>query len=98
MTTFTNYSGAFYQEQDILQRDYSQATEGEAIDKTFLPKPMQVRGDKYGRAGQTRWTHLVDQDTSSRDDAWNTVSDSVTQRLGGIKDIDDPYRKKRRTG
>ena len=29
-----------------------------------LPRAMQVRGDKFGKMGQTKWTHLAAEDTS----------------------------------
>ena len=41
------------------------------MDKALLPKAMQVRKGVFGRAGQSKWTHLADQDTSKKgDDLW----------------------------
>ena len=46
-------------------RDFSAATGGDkGVDKSSLPKAMQVRGDKFGKVGQTKWTHLANEDTS----------------------------------
>ena len=80
------HKGAFFQERaddrfgtagpaEIYARDFSEATGGDkGVDKSTLPKAMQVRGDKFGKIGQTKYTHLADQDTSRRpDDEWGNL-------------------------
>lgn len=63
------HKGAFYQDDsEVLQRDYSAPTVDEVRNKDVLPKIMQVKN--FGLAGRTKYTHLVDQDTSSRDSLW----------------------------
>merc|ERR1712042_103965 len=64
------HRGAFYtdQEDQLLTRDYSGATLEDHFDKTILPKVMQVKN--FGRSGRTKYTHLVDQDTTSFDSPW----------------------------
>lgn len=64
------HKGAFYQdpESEVLQRDYSAPTIDEVRNKDVLPKIMQVKN--FGLAGRTKYTHLVDQDTSSKDSPW----------------------------
>ncbi|KAI9361957.1 splicing factor, Prp19-binding domain-containing protein [Pilaira anomala] len=64
------HKGAFYQdpENEVLQRDYSAPTIDEVRNKDVLPKIMQVKN--FGLAGRTKYTHLVDQDTSSKDSPW----------------------------
>ena len=46
----------------MFKRDFGQATLEDHFDKTVLPKVMQVKD--FGRAGRTKYTHLVDQDTT----------------------------------
>eukprot|EP00230_Micromonas_polaris_P005738 CAMPEP_0117632318 /NCGR_PEP_ID=MMETSP0802-20121206/4519_1 /TAXON_ID=38833 /ORGANISM="Micromonas sp., Strain CCMP2099" /LENGTH=478 /DNA_ID=CAMNT_0005436755 /DNA_START=74 /DNA_END=1510 /DNA_ORIENTATION=+ len=70
------HKGAFFQEasddqfgtaetHEIYKRDFSGATGGDkGFDKKNLPKSMQVRGDTFGKMGQTKWTHLAAEDTS----------------------------------
>ena len=46
----------------MYKRDFSGATLEDQFDKTVLPKVMQVKN--FGRSGRTKYTHLVDQDTT----------------------------------
>ena len=46
----------------MFTRDVAQPTLEDHFDKTVLPKVMQVKN--FGRAGRTKYTHLVDQDTT----------------------------------
>lgn len=65
------HKGAFYQDSsdEVFQRDYSAPTVDEVRNKELLPKVMQVKN--FGLAGRTKWTHLVNEDTSTKDDPWN---------------------------
>lgn len=45
----------------MTRRDYTEATES-TIDMTMLPKVMQVKN--FGKRSRTKYTHLVDQDTT----------------------------------
>ncbi|KAG4306215.1 hypothetical protein PORY_000203 [Pneumocystis oryctolagi] len=86
------HRGAFYQDEEILKRDYSVPVMDEISDKTLLPSTMQVRGDKFGKRGQTRYTHLVDQDTSTKDSPW--FDKNINKRI--LPGTDDYDRKKRK--
>ncbi|WBW74467.1 splicing associated factor Saf3 [Schizosaccharomyces osmophilus] len=94
------HRGAFYQDQDIVRnRDYSEAAEGEIQHKETLPKAMQVRGNTFGMAGQTRWTHLANEDTSKTGSAWsnpkNPLVHKTLQRLGGLHSDELPKKRKK---
>jgi hypothetical protein len=41
------------------------------FDKSAMPRVMQVK--KFGFSGQTKYTHLKDQDTTDYDSAWMQV-------------------------
>merc|ERR1712240_352 len=83
------HRGAFYtdQEDQLLTRDYSGATLEDRFDKTVLPKVMQVKN--FGRSGRTKYTHLVDQDTTQFDAAWSQESATnakfTAQHAGGMR-------------
>ncbi|RCH81460.1 Microfibrillar-associated protein 1, partial [Rhizopus stolonifer] len=64
------HKGAFYMDTDdeIFKRDYSAPTVDEVRNKEVLPEVMQVKN--FGLAGRTKYTHLVDQDTSTKDSPW----------------------------
>ncbi|KIK99940.1 hypothetical protein PAXRUDRAFT_130994 [Paxillus rubicundulus Ve08.2h10] len=56
------HKGAFHQDDEILRRhDYTEATVS-TIDISLLPKVMQVKD--FGKRSRTKYTHLLDQDTS----------------------------------
>ncbi|GAU30831.1 hypothetical protein TSUD_267510 [Trifolium subterraneum] len=47
---------------NIFARDFSAPTGEDKMDKTMLPKVMQVK--HFGRSGRTKWSHLVNEDTT----------------------------------
>ena len=56
------HKGAFHQDADVLKRhDFTEATES-TVDVSLLPKVMQVKN--FGKRSQTKYTHLLDQDTT----------------------------------
>lgn len=70
------HKGAFIQSDDddpativgtdeIYHRDFPAPTEEDKMDKMILPKVMQLK--HFGRSGRTKWTHLVNEDTTD----WN---------------------------
>ncbi|KAK9267787.1 hypothetical protein L1049_010222 [Liquidambar formosana] len=73
------HKGAFFQNDPddhaatvgtdgIFHRDFSAPTGEDKMDKTILPKVMQVK--HFGRSGRTKWTHLVNEDTTDWNNPW----------------------------
>ena len=94
------HRGAFYldEDQDIFKRNVAEPTLEDHFDKTILPKVMQVKN--FGLAGRTKYTHLVDQDTSVFDSPWlqeNPQTSKFVQQSGGTKPIFERPSKKRKT-
>jgi microfibrillar-associated protein 1 len=57
------YTHILRQDAEILERhDYTEATES-TIDMTLLPEVMQVKN--FGKRSRTKYTHLLDQDTTA---------------------------------
>ncbi|KAK7098664.1 microfibrillar-associated protein 1-like [Littorina saxatilis] len=86
------HRGAFYvskEEDQTYKQDFSQPTLDDHFDKTILPKVMQVKN--FGRSGRTKYTHLLDQDTTQFDSPW--IADSMqnlkfhTSKSGGTKQV-----------
>merc|ERR1712025_713851 len=95
------HRGAFYidEEESVLKRDVSHATLEDKFDKTVLPKVMQVKN--FGRSGRTKYTHLVDQDTTQFDAAWsqesaNNLKFQVNHAAGMKSVFERPSQKKDR--
>ena len=77
------------EEDELFKRDFGQATLEDHFDKTVLPKVMQVKD--FGRAGRTKYTHLVDQDTTEVSPrAWVEINTAYTNQ--GSKLL--PYSRK----
>jgi len=85
------HRGAFYldDEDQVYKRDFAVPTLEDHFNKTVLPKVMQVKN--FGRSGRTKYTHLVDQDTSQSDAPWasHTAQNLKfhTQHAGGVKQV-----------
>jgi len=94
------HKGAFFKEgdnEDIQNKDFSLPTGEDLVDKTVLPKVMQVKN--FGRSGRTKYTHLVDQDTTKFDAGWmanDSLQMKFTQKLGGMHGgLERPALKKK---
>ncbi len=56
------HKGAFFQDDDIMERDFNAPTLEDRFDRSAMPEVMQVKN--FGFAGRTKWTHLANEDTS----------------------------------
>lgn len=95
------HRGVYYmdQDQELLRRDFSAATLEDHFDKTVLPKVMQVKN--FGRSGRTKYTHLVDQDSTQFDSPWvsetaQNLKFATTQAAGMKQLFDRPSQAKRK--
>jgi len=85
------HRGAFFMDKDdeLYKRDYSAPTLEDHFDKSVLPKVMQVKN--FGMAGRTKYTHLVDQDTTSHNSPWTSDKQSYkkfyNEHAGGLKQV-----------
>mmetsp|Transcript_32347 Transcript_32347/g.78699 ORF Transcript_32347/g.78699 Transcript_32347/m.78699 type:complete len:471 (-) Transcript_32347:292-1704(-) len=106
------HKGAFYQDSDhkIFKRDFNQATGLDAeVDRTKLPKVLQVKN--FGLMSRTKYTHLVDQDTTFASKSKREILDDeefkrnkgfgsskfTKRKLAGTGKIDEVFRKKSKT-
>uniref|UniRef100_H2Y7U4 Micro-fibrillar-associated protein 1 C-terminal domain-containing protein n=1 Tax=Ciona savignyi TaxID=51511 RepID=H2Y7U4_CIOSA len=97
------HRGAFFmdKQETMFTKDFTAPTLDDHFDKTILPKVMQVKN--FGRSGRTKYTHLVDQDTTAFDSPWTQDSASSSKfqstKAGGMKQVFDRPRgtKQRKT-
>ncbi|KAK1605876.1 hypothetical protein QYE76_029549 [Lolium multiflorum] len=101
------HKGAFFQESvdDVSQsvgrdaiytRDFSEPTGEDKMDKSILPKVMQVK--HFGRSGRTKWTHLVNEDTTDWNAPWATngpLRTKYTAKMAGMGPIAKPKGSKK---
>jgi len=92
------HKGAYYQEDEILKRDFNAPTLEDKFNRELLPKVLQVKD--FGFAGRTKYTHLADQDTSKPDAGWNqknSITQKMTRKMAGMNSsFDKPTAKKRK--
>lgn len=94
------HRGAFYldKEENVFKQDFSAPTLEDHFDKTILPKVMQVKN--FGRCGRTKYTHLVDQDTTNFENPWiQETSGNIKfhqEKAGGMKQYFDRPSYKRK--
>uniref|UniRef100_A0A6G3MJT4 Microfibrillar-associated protein 1 (Trinotate prediction) n=1 Tax=Henneguya salminicola TaxID=69463 RepID=A0A6G3MJT4_HENSL len=94
------HRGAYYLDVDdnLLKQNFAEPTLEDHFDKSTLPKAMQVKN--FGKAGRTKYTHLVDQDTSCFEGAWskkNELAGIFSSKIGGgMKQVFDRPGTKRK--
>lgn len=82
--------------QELMSRDYTTPVGEDRLDKTSLPKEMLVRGDDYQKKGRTKWTHLANEDTTTkemRDEA--KFIESQQKHQNKIEPISNIHHKKK---
>jgi microfibrillar-associated protein 1 len=70
------HKGVFFMDTDengqvkekLYTRDYSAPTLEDKVDKSSLPKVLQVKN--FGKSGRSKYTHLKDQDTTDYEAGW----------------------------
>ncbi|KNC79101.1 hypothetical protein SARC_08498 [Sphaeroforma arctica JP610] len=93
------HKGAFYTDEAkgmLKKHDYTAATGEDVVDKTILPKVMQVKN--FGRSGRTKYTHLREADTSAATpwDEQTSVSVRIQNKLAsGKNDMTRPGLRKK---
>ncbi|KAI9013262.1 splicing factor, Prp19-binding domain-containing protein [Gaertneriomyces semiglobifer] len=97
------HRGAFFVDDSdvgkvLKERDFTAPTLEDKVDKSILPSVMQVKN--FGRAGQTKWTHLAKEDTSHMESPWfqkTEVNKRTVSKMGGMKEgFDKPTAKRRK--
>ncbi len=88
------HKGAFYMDDasnELLKRDFNIAVGEDLWDKSSLPKALQKRRGDFGRASQSKYTHLTDQDTTNFDPYFKVDGDiqqKMVKKMGGYKGSD----------
>lgn len=94
------HRGVYYvteKEEAVYKRDFTAPTLEDNFNIANLPLVKQVKN--FGRAGRTKYTHLVDQDTTDYEAGWASTSQTLkfyNSKAGGMKQFfDKPSTKKK---
>lgn len=91
------HKGAFYMDEDSVKdtsdvrlRAADAATGEDKFNKEALPQVMQVKN--FGRAGQTKYTHLLDQDTTRKGMGSVWQQSELDRKQGVIGEVRNRWR------
>eukprot|EP01119_Soliformovum_irregulare_P003046 TRINITY_DN1332_c0_g4_i1.p1 TRINITY_DN1332_c0_g4~~TRINITY_DN1332_c0_g4_i1.p1 ORF type:complete len:344 (+),score=124.73 TRINITY_DN1332_c0_g4_i1:39-1070(+) len=94
------HKGAFFrsfdEKDEIGNRNFNLPTLEDHVDKEALPKILQRKN--FGKAGNTKYTHLKDQDTTDWDAGWiqkGYLQRKNSTRLGGVGAVEQQKRQRR---
>lgn len=88
------HKGAFFQDEannnseHIYNRDYNLPTWEDKVDRSNLPGIMNKRRGNLFKKGQTKYTHLTNEDTTNFDPAYrvpDTIVKNLLKKTGGYK-------------
>ena len=88
------HKGAFFQDEannnseHIYNRDYNLPTWEDKVDRSNLPGIMNKRRGNLFKKGQTKYTHLTNEDTTNFDPAYrvpDTIAKNLLKKTGGYK-------------
>mgnify|MGYP003871016447 CR=1 FL=1 len=91
------HKGVFYldEHEDVFKRDFTAATGVDAdVDRSVLPEVMKVK--KWGLKGRTKYTHLVDQDTTVKGQSPWAEAIPIKAKLAGTGPVDAAFKKRKR--
>lgn len=71
--------------EDLYNRDFNEALDEEKIDRSAMPKVMQLRRGYWGMKSQVKHTHLTDVDTTDKDSAWVKAAMNLKEKIAGQK-------------
>ena len=95
------HKGVFFQDSDdpIFKRDFNVAVGEDLFDKSVMPDVLQKRRGHFGMKGQSKWTHLTNEDTNNFDPLFRPdedISRAMKHKMGGLKGVNEFGRKKNR--
>jgi len=81
------HKGAYFMDgaEDLYNRDFNEALDEEKIDRSAMPKVMQLRRGYWGMKSQVKHTHLTDVDTTDKDSAWVKAAMNLKEKIAGQK-------------
>ena len=90
------------EDRELFARDFNMPTGEDKMDKSVLPAVLQKRKGTWGKTGNTKWTHLTDQDTTNFERTTRVpenIAFKFQQRQGGyngMNSLDRPSAKRKR--
>merc|ERR1719238_2115726 len=89
------HRGAYFQDkavdgsEPLYLRDFHDGTAADKVDKSALPKVMQLRRGLWGMKGQVKHTHLSAEDTTSKESLVGQMdqklADKLYNKMAGVK-------------